>query len=238
MHELVFPSVRLPHLMDISQVLVPFSKLRKLDLSALPSAHSLLAALSGQGTLHQTLERIRMPSAGLVRRPVLAAIAQCPRLRHVDLTGIRSVTDAILQSLASDVLESVVLRGCFRVTDEGLVALLRKSPALRELRLRGCLKLTESALVELGKLCPLLTVLEVSSGFARIDAGAVVGILKAVSIDRLALEDFDLVAKDMADLAAHSKKKLRQLQLRSCRTDGEGVKLFSKACPQCKVQLV
>jgi F-box/leucine-rich repeat protein 2/20 len=101
----------------------------------------------------------------------------CPprRLRHLDLTRCRRITDAGLQSLAHNVpdLETLQLCKCVELTDASLAALLPTVPRLTHLDLEEVEQLTNASLQALSTspAAPTLRHLSVSYCEALGDAG-------------------------------------------------------------------
>lgn len=85
-----------------------------------------------------------------------------PEMERLSLEGC-SLTDAGLARVAEHHgnLRKLRLSHCAKITDEGLIALLRRQPFLEELSLKLCNSLNGACLRELESLCPRLRVLTI-----------------------------------------------------------------------------
>ncbi|KAE8710402.1 hypothetical protein F3Y22_tig00110321pilonHSYRG00114 [Hibiscus syriacus] len=104
----------------------------------------------------------------------------CPRLQHLDLTGLYGITNAGLLPFHESCeagLVKVNLSGCLNLTDEVVLALTRlHGETLELLNLNGCRKITDTSLVAIADNCIFLSDLDLSR-CAITDSG-VAGFLK------------------------------------------------------------
>ena len=89
---------------------------------------------------------------------------QYPGLRELVIPLAKRVTDKGILSLirCAENLQVLSLRGCYQLTDVSVRALLKRSPALVDLDLSGCDRVGSPALVALGESCPDLRRLSLS----------------------------------------------------------------------------
>lgn len=95
----------------------------------------------------------------------------CEKLRHLELIGLRSVSDRGLVTLLKALdtkknksLESVNLSGCVRLTDWSVLAITALfGEKLRSLKLEGCVRVSDRGLGMIAELCPCLVELDLSS---------------------------------------------------------------------------
>ncbi|KAG8375790.1 hypothetical protein BUALT_Bualt10G0137100 [Buddleja alternifolia] len=90
----------------------------------------------------------------------------CPKLTHVDLSGLKGITDngvlPIVQSLEAG-LTKVNLSGCVNLTDNAVTSIAKlHGETLEVLNLEGCGYVTDLSLMEIARNCSLLSELDVS----------------------------------------------------------------------------
>ena len=144
----------------------------------------------------------------------------CPSLTHVDLLNCKTVTDAVVASLASGcsglrtlglydtavgdagmiavathcpLLTSLDLQLCFSVTDVSVTALAQGCPCLCFVCLDGC-GITDAAAVSLAHGCPMLQEVDLSSCWGIGDAAVIALAQKCKSLKRLGVDWCDSVS--------------------------------------------
>ncbi len=89
--------------------------------------------------------------------------SSCPNLSRLDLTRLGKLTDLSLVALASlDQLTYLNLYACTMFTDAGLDALAKGCPRLAFLDLCGCHTITDASVYSLSTYCPLLASLNLT----------------------------------------------------------------------------
>ncbi|XP_057510865.1 EIN3-binding F-box protein 1-like [Actinidia eriantha] len=90
----------------------------------------------------------------------------CPQLQHVDLNGLKGITDEGLLPLIENCeagLSKVNLSGCVNLTDKAVSVIVKlHGVTLEELNLDGCTCITDSSLVAVAENCSFLRELDVS----------------------------------------------------------------------------
>ncbi|XP_014501469.1 EIN3-binding F-box protein 1 [Vigna radiata var. radiata] len=90
----------------------------------------------------------------------------CPRLKHVELSGLQRVTDVgflPLLECSETGLTTVNLRGCLNVTDRVVLSIVNSYGwTLQVLCLDGCTRVTDASMMAIAGNCPVLSDLDVS----------------------------------------------------------------------------
>uniref|UniRef100_A0A1D1Z441 EIN3-binding F-box protein 1 n=1 Tax=Anthurium amnicola TaxID=1678845 RepID=A0A1D1Z441_9ARAE len=115
----------------------------------------------------------------------------CPKLQHVNLSGLVRVTDAGLLPLVEGCdsgLVQVNLGGCINVRDAAVSALARRHGAsLRTLNLEGCRMITDVSLLAIADCCSQLQDLDVSRCAVTDDGVAALTCATGVDLQVLSL---------------------------------------------------
>ncbi|KAL4324191.1 hypothetical protein GQ457_11G017680 [Hibiscus cannabinus] len=146
----------------------------------------------------------------------------CPRLQHLDLSGLYGVTDAGLLPLLESCeagLVNVSLSGCLNVTDEFVLALTRlHGETLELLNLDGCRKISDASLVAIADNCIFLSDLDVSR-CAITDAGVLaLSCAEQLSLQVLSLSGCSRVSNKSMPLLKKMGKTLVGLNLQHCKS--------------------
>ncbi|XP_059299305.1 EIN3-binding F-box protein 1-like [Lycium ferocissimum] len=144
----------------------------------------------------------------------------CPKLTHLELSGLLGITDEGLFPLVQSCLASLVevnLSGCVNVTDKSVSAIAElHGGTLESLITDGCRQVTDATLLEISKSCWLLDELDVSkcgitdSGIATL-AGAV-----QLSLRVLSLSGCHLVSDKSLPFLHELGQNLQGLNIQHC----------------------
>ncbi|OAD69265.1 hypothetical protein PHYBLDRAFT_2967, partial [Phycomyces blakesleeanus NRRL 1555(-)] len=141
-----------------------------------------------------------------------------PSVCVLDLSGLDSVSDGILQTIGSHLptLEKLNLAWCRKISGKGIPALAEGCTMLRHLKLNGCTNLDERAMHSLGEL-PNLTHLCLTSCVSLNDTLLLKFLSRSTApLTRLKLSRCALLSDiSLRNLALHSTK-LTHLELAGC----------------------
>ncbi|KAG4930155.1 hypothetical protein JHK82_047222 [Glycine max] len=148
----------------------------------------------------------------------------CPRLQHLNLTGLYGITDAGLLPLLENCeagLVNVNLTGCWNLTDKVVSALARlHGGTLEVLNLDGCWKITDASLVAIANNFLVLNDLDVSK-CAISDAGiALLSRASLPSLQVLSLSGCSDVSNKSAPFLTKLGQTLLGLNLQNCNSIG------------------
>ncbi|XP_072026719.1 uncharacterized protein [Amphiura filiformis] len=126
---------------------------------------SLLEMFQDKKRAQQVVE-IRLSGCREIEYSVLEAIStSCSNIESLFLSGVHSVTDQILISVANNCpkLKRVGVKSCTsQVTDVGVVEIARCCPALKEIVLSGLHAITDKSVLAIANNCPDLGYIYVS----------------------------------------------------------------------------
>lgn len=174
-----------------------------------------------------SLECVGLSSCGLLSDDAVAALAMCKGLQTLNLSGCRSIGDEGLKSLSSlSQLHTLSLNGT-DISDHGLCWLGKCVSPLVSLSLRGCQRITEKGIYALlgGHVVDTLEALDLSANFSFCDDVARAIVRSGVQLCELWLRDCPLLTDLSVFLLAESRcgYTLRVLDLWGCK----GVNLIS-----------
>ncbi|KAH0458314.1 hypothetical protein IEQ34_013629 [Dendrobium chrysotoxum] len=102
-------------------------------------------------------------SSGLTDTGVIAIGQGCPLLQAINLAYCTEITDNALRSLSKcPKLNTLELRGCFRVSNYGLVAIALGCKEIVKLDIKKCYDITDVGMVPLAHLCSRLRQINLS----------------------------------------------------------------------------
>ncbi len=148
----------------------------------------------------------------------------------VDLSNCSGITnDALLMLDRMPSLQSISLRRCHRVTDEGVIAISQSFPNLLQLNLSGCIKLTDRSLSRMR--CPKLAVLRLKKCVSL--EGEFLRSKCFVSLTELDLEECHRITKsNLQRISAELFPALQNLNLNHLgAANGQVVCSILKHCP-------
>ncbi|XP_026696390.2 uncharacterized protein LOC100185393 isoform X1 [Ciona intestinalis] len=99
-----------------------------------------------------------------------------PSLRHLDMHGIKSVTDLCIQTVTHQCknIHTLVLSHCVSLSDQALFEMSENLPLLRNLNISGCCKVTDDGVSSITSALPCLQTLDISStGVTHISVTAI-----------------------------------------------------------------
>ncbi|KAE8674334.1 EIN3-binding F-box protein 2 [Hibiscus syriacus] len=146
----------------------------------------------------------------------------CPRLQHLDLSGLYGITTAGLLPLLESCeagLVKVNLSSCLNMTDEVVLALTRlHGETLEFLNLDGCRKITDASLVSIADNCIFLSDLDISR-CAITDSGvAALSRVEQLNMQVLSLSGCSGVSNKILPLLKKLGKTLVGLNLQHCNS--------------------
>ncbi|XP_020238573.1 EIN3-binding F-box protein 1 [Cajanus cajan] len=144
----------------------------------------------------------------------------CPRLQHVELSGLQGVTDAgflpLLESSEAGLVK-VNIRGCINVTDRVVLSMVNSHGwTLEVLNLDGCIRVSDASLMAIAGNCPLLSDLDVSkcaitdTGIAALARG------KQLNLEVLSLAGCSLVSDKSLPALKKLGDSLAGLNIKRC----------------------
>lgn len=146
----------------------------------------------------------------------------CPKLQHVDLSGLYGITDAGILPLLESCEEGLVnvnLSGCLNLTDEVVLTLARlHGETIEVLNLDGCRRITDASLVAIAGNCLVLNDLDLSS-CAITDSGvSVLSRAKQINLLVLSLSGCSEVSNKSMPSLEKLGETLVGLNLQHCRS--------------------
>ncbi|GAV80765.1 F-box domain-containing protein/LRR_6 domain-containing protein [Cephalotus follicularis] len=144
----------------------------------------------------------------------------CPRLQHVDLTGLHRITDAgvlpLLESCEAGLVK-VNLSGCINLTDKVISSMVRLHGwTLEVLNLDECRKIGDASLVAIAENCQLLSDLDVSK-CAITDFGiASLAYAKQLNLQILSVSGCSMVSDKSLPALGELGRTLLGLNLQHC----------------------
>jgi hypothetical protein len=160
-------------------------------------------------------------------------------LRKVNLSGCTFVNDWTLHALSRHAFNVEHLSlACYadigpKITDAGLVVLLRCVPKLRSLSVAWCTKIGSSSCATLADYCPELTSLDLSGCCALYDLSVmrVAAAQCGPKLEHLSLRSCELITSDAVNSIAHNCSSLTKLDLGGCeRVRGQAIVSILDAC--------
>ncbi|KAH6804756.1 EIN3-binding F box protein 1 [Perilla frutescens var. frutescens] len=145
----------------------------------------------------------------------------CPKLSHVDLSGLQGITDSGLLPLVQRLeagLVKVNLSGCVNLTDNVVAEITRlHGQTLEVLNLESCSSITDVSLISIAMNCSLLRELDVS-GCRISDSGiAVVAMAEQLSLQVFSLAGCSLVSDESLSFLKMLGRTLVGLNIQLCR---------------------
>ncbi|KAH6782888.1 EIN3-binding F box protein 1 [Perilla frutescens var. hirtella] len=145
----------------------------------------------------------------------------CPKLSHVDLSGLHGITDSGLLPLVQRPeagLVKVNLSGCVNLTDNVVAEITRlHGQTLEVLNLESCSSITDVSLISIATNCSLLRELDVS-GCRISDSGiAVVAMAEQLSLQVFSLAGCLLVSDESLSFLKMLGRTLVGLNIQLCR---------------------
>ncbi|KAK8543230.1 hypothetical protein V6N13_136241 [Hibiscus sabdariffa] len=164
----------------------------------------------------------------------------CPRLQHLDLSGLCGITNAGLLPLLESCeagLVKVNLSGCLNVTDEVVLALTRlHGETLELLNLDGCRKISDASLVAIADNCIFLSDLDVSR-CSITDSGVVaLSCAEQLNLQVLSLSGCSRVSNKCMPWLKKLGKTLIGLNLQHCNSiSSQAVELLVETLWRCDI---
>ena len=195
------------------------AKLKALNVVSCYGIKDLNLALPAGSPCSITSLSIRdCPGFGNANLAVLGRL--CPRLKHVELSGLAGITDAgflpLLESSEAGLVK-VNLSGCLNLTDIVVISLANSHGwTLEVLNLDGCRNITDASLKAIAVNCPLLSDLDVSK-CAITDAGvAALARGKQLNLEILSLSCCSSVSEKSLPALRKLGNSLIGLNIRHC----------------------
>lgn len=160
------------------------------------------------------------PGVGSVSLAMVGKL--CPRLHHVDLSGLYGITDAGILPLLESCEEGLVnvnFSGCLNLTDEVVLSLARLHGGTVEvLNLEGCRKITDASLAAIADNCLLLNDLDLSN-CAITDSGiSVLSCAKQINLLVLSLSGCSEVSNKSLPFLKKLGETLEGLNIQHCKS--------------------
>ncbi|KAJ0977769.1 hypothetical protein J5N97_013243 [Dioscorea zingiberensis] len=151
----------------------------------------------------------------------LAVVGQiCPKLQHLDLSGLVGATDAGLLPLiesSESRLVKVNLSGCMNLTDAVISPLARiHGETLQLLHLDGCRKVTDASLVAIAENCSSLTDLDMSRCTVTDYGVAALASARQFNLQVLSLSGCSKVTRASFPFLGNLGRSLLGLNLQQC----------------------
>jgi len=157
-----------------------------------------------------------------------------PQLCFLNL-GHCNISDTGIASVCTNCTEirSLVLTGCWELTDSCVINSLTNLHHLQHIDLGGCSGITDENIVLLSNRCPLRSITLMNHG---VSCSAIKGILKgAKDLEELDLESCEGVNEDLLRFLENFQCKLKKIYLTGCNVSPLAIAKLQKYCPHIEI---
>lgn len=129
----------------LARVLPCLTNLVAIDLTGVIECTD--AAIVGLASAARRLQGINLGGCWKISDTGILALASCPLLRRVKLSGVDQITDESVSALAKScpLLLEIDLNNCKHITDKSVRDIWLHSTHMREMRFSHCIELTDAA---------------------------------------------------------------------------------------------
>ncbi|GMH04521.1 hypothetical protein Nepgr_006361 [Nepenthes gracilis] len=164
----------------------------------------------------------------------------CPKLCHVDLTGLHGITDDGLLSLLESCeagLVKVNLSGCINLSDKVVTEIARlHGDSLKVLNLQGCRKITDTTLAAIANRCTLLKDLDVSNCAVSDSGLAALSFSEQLNLQILSVSGCSRISDKSMPFLVKLGKCLVGLNLKHCSSiSSAGIAMLEQKLWRCEI---